>query len=88
MTNTADIQQTIQQKILVRIREMVNADRLPKDPAVLLATRIGDLQLDSLDLLTLAMKLEDDLGRSIELDEIDDDLSVTALAQKLSALVE
>ncbi len=78
----------VQEKLLARIRQMVSADRLPKDSAALMATRISDLPLDSLDWLTLAMKLEDDLGRSIEMDAIDDELSVAELALKLAADAE
>ncbi len=78
----------IEEKIAIRINELLPAENRTKDPLTLLPIRVGDLPLDSLDFLTLAMKLEDDLGRAIEVDELDDALSVSELAQKLVADAE
>ncbi len=78
----------IEEKIVLHIRELVAADKLPKDVDVMLASSLGDLPLDSLDLLTLAMKLEDDLGHPIELDAIDESLSLRELAQALNGLAK
>ncbi len=74
----------IEEKFIARIRELAPADKLPAERAALLAARIDDLPLDSLDLLTLAMKLEDDLGRVIEMDMLDESSSVSALAAKFA----
>ena len=68
----------------MRLKELVPADQLPRDPSALRSACLGDLPLDSLDLLTLAMKLEDDIGRVIEMDAIDESLSVSELAAELS----
>ena len=78
----------IEEKIAIRINGLLPAEERLKDPRTLLSVRMGDLPLDSLDFLTLAMKLEDDLGRSIEVDEFDDALIVSELAQKLVANLE
>lgn len=76
--------QEIEQKFVARIRELAPADKLPTDLAVLLSARIDELPLDSLDLLTLAMNLEDDLGRVIEMDMLDESSSIRSLAAKFS----
>lgn len=70
--------------MMARIRGLVAADELPDDSASLLSSRIADLPLDSLDLLTLAMHLEDDIGRVIEMDMLDEWLTVSELAAKFS----
>ncbi len=80
--------ESIEEKIVLRIRELVAADKLPGEPQALLASSLGELPLDSLDLLTLAMKLEDDLGHPIEVDVIDESLSIRELAQALSGLAK
>ncbi len=77
----------IEDRFVVRIRELAPADKLPADLAALLAARIDELPLDSLDLLTLAMKLEDDLGRVIEMDMLDEASSIRILAAKFSGEV-
>lgn len=74
----------IEDRFVVRIRELAPADKLPADLSALLSARIDELPLDSLDLLTLAMKLEDDLGRVIEMDMLDEASSIRLLAAKFS----
>ncbi len=75
----------IEERFVVRIRELAPADKLPADLAELLSARIDELPLDSLDLLTLAMKLEDDLGRVIEMDMLDESSNIRMLAAKFSS---
>lgn len=77
----------IEEKLIIRIRELVAADKLPQELNALLTSRIGDLPLDSLDLLTLAMNLEDDLGQVIEMDMLDESKSIRELAVKFSPVV-
>ncbi len=75
----------IEERFVARIRELAPADKLPADLAELLSARIDELPLDSLDLLTLAMKLEDDLGRVIEMDMLDESSNIRMLAAKFSS---
>ena len=75
----------IEERFVVRIRELAPADKLPADLAELLSALIDELPLDSLDLLTLAMKLEDDLGRVIEMDMLDESSNIRMLAAKFSS---
>lgn len=78
----------IEEKIVARIMELLAADKRPKDPGTLRSARIGYLSLDSLDLLTLAMQVEDDIGRPVEVEEFDESLRISELALKLSAAAE
>ncbi len=78
----------IEKKIVAIIHDTADATKLPQDPETLLATAIGELPLDSLDLLTLAMKLEDYIGRVVEVEEFDPTISVSDLALKLGAPIE
>ncbi len=80
--------QFIEEKIILRVREMADDDSLPEDIDSLLSTRVGDLPLDSLDLLALAMKLEDDLGRKIDVEMLDEALSLRELADRLGSIAE
>ncbi len=80
--------QLLEEKIVLRIREMVPADKRLEDVDALHTCRVGDLPLDSLDLLTLAMKLEDDIGHPIEMDVIDESLTISELAQALYSLAK
>ncbi len=74
----------IEERFVARIRELAPVDKLPADLATLLSARIDELPLDSLDLLTLAMRLEDDLGQVIEMDMLDESSNIRTLAVKFS----
>lgn len=84
MPTAADIEQTI----IDLIYDMADENSLPKDPKVLLSTRVGELPFDSLDMLALAMRLEDGIGRVVEVEELDPSISVSELASRLGAPVE
>lgn len=56
------------------------------DPSLAPSTRIGDLDLDSLDMLQLAMELEEALSIEIEVVDFSGDMTIAGLAKHLDTL--